>query len=161
MFWVVANTKVQREAWAAENVERQGFDCYLPKIAPSSSSAAKKPQCLFPRYLFVKTDGRWRFLLGTYGLLGVVMGSKGPAVLPDTVLNALKAREGEDGLITLPKAPTFRPNGKVRVTDGTFSGCLGIYETHDGETRARILLDLLGRKVRVLIDENTLEAVNG
>ena len=163
-FWVVAKTKAQRESWAAENVARQGFDFYIPKTEPTKKPKQRrrflKPQCLFPRYIFVKTNGRWRFLLSTYGVMGVVMQGQQPAVMPSQAIIELKAREGTDGLIMLPKASEFRFNNgdKVRVNSGMFSGYTGIYEHHKPDDRASILLEFLGRRTRVLIGEASLEA---
>ena len=165
-FWVVAKTKAQRERWAAENVARQGFSYYMPLTAPPKKPTTlrnkfPKPQCLFPRYLFVQTDGRWRFLLGTFGVMGLVMQGERPAVMPTHEIESMKARE-ENGLIVLqqPAEHKFHPGDKVRINSGAFSGYVGMYDL-DPSARVRVLLDLLGRKTRVEIDDDCLEAANG
>jgi transcriptional antiterminator RfaH len=38
------------------------------------------------------------------------------------------------------------------VTDGIFSGCLGICDSMTDMERVAVLLELLGRKVRVVMD---------
>ncbi len=164
-FWVVARTKALREQWAAENVVRQGFDFYIPKTKPPPKPQLRKRPlksvCLFPRYLFVKTNGQWRFLLGTYGVTGVVMQGQNPAIMPAKIITELKAREGADGLIALPQIgqSRFKAGDKVRVGAGSiFSGFPGIYEHHDANSRVSVLLEFLGRKTRVLIGEDFLEA---
>ena len=45
----------------------------------------------------------------------------------------------------------------MRVVEGAFSDCLGLYEGIDDRERAAILLDLLGRKVRVVLPSDLLD----
>jgi transcriptional antiterminator RfaH len=159
LFWVVACTKAQRERWAAENVARQGFEYYLPVTEVSVPRAKQKLQCLFPRYLFVRTDGRWRFLAGTYGVTSVVMQGQYPAVMPDKTIAQLKAREDSTGRILLPKLPDpFKKGDRVRINEGAFSGYNGIYQATDSSHRVKVLLEYLGRQTPVLIGEEALEA---
>ena len=162
-FWVAVKTKAQREAWAAENIVRQGFKYYLPLVAPDKPVKGKlpKPQCLFPRYMFVQTEGRWRCLLGTYGVLGLVMCGQKPSVVPDREIATLRSRENAEGLIMLSKpGEEFRFNNgdKVKVNSGVFSGYSGIYD-RDPQNRVFVLLDFLGRYTPVPLDESALEAV--
>ena len=159
-YWVVARTKAQRERWAAENVARQGGTYYLPRLKPGKLAAHKPPPCLFPSYLFVQTnDGQWRYLLGTYGVSGLVMTGNTPALLPDSEIDRIRRREDNEGLIRLPSAPNkFQPGAAVRVTDGAFSGFRGIYHEDGAQDRVAILLDYLGAKRKVLIGEDYLEA---
>lgn len=160
-FWVVAVTKAQRERWAAENVARQGFDYYLPvTVSLPAPKRPAKPECLFPRYLFVRTNGRWRCLLGTFGVIGLVMQGEAPATMTEEAVAKLKSREDGQGFIRLPTDPQhkFNRGDVVRISSGAFSGCKGVYETTDSQERARILLDYLGRRTPVLIGEDLLEA---
>ena len=46
---------------------------------------------------------------------------------------------------------------KVRIVEGAFSDCLGLYEGMTDRERIAILLDLLGRKVRVLLASELVE----
>lgn len=157
--WVVAQTKPQQERWAAENVHRQGYEFYLPlTLAKAAPRKPPAPVCLFPRYLFVRTDGAWRSLLSTYGLTGVIMTGEKPSVLPEKVVESLKAREGGDGLVYLPNSPTsrFKPGERVRVNEGALIGYTGLCAGMSTQKRCEVLLDFLGRKTRVLIAEEHL-----
>jgi transcriptional antiterminator RfaH len=42
--------------------------------------------------------------------------------------------------------------------EGAFYGCCGLYEGMSGPERVAILLELLGRKVRVALDSEIIEA---
>jgi transcriptional antiterminator RfaH len=159
-FWVAARTKTQREKWAADNVARQGGTYYLPRLKPGKLyPPGKLPPCLFPSYLFVQTEGQWRYLLGTFGISGLVMQGGKPAILPSAAIEQIKSREGSDGLVRLPDAPTgrFKAGDAVRVTEGAFSGFRGIYQNDGAQARVEILLEYLGAKRKVLIGEDSLE----
>lgn len=158
-FWLVAQTKPQQERWAAENAARQGYEWYLPMTRVRRTNNIYKIQCLFPRYLFVKTKGAWRSLLGTFGVTSLVMTGEKPSELAESVIERLRARQGADGFITLPNAlePRFKANDAVRVNGGPMSGYTGIVTGMAGEARVKVLLDFLGRKTPVLIGDEHLE----
>ena len=114
---------------------------------------------LFPRYLFVgidMTSQRWRSIFSTFGVSRLVCSGDMPAPIADAVIDALKGREDASGLVQL--RPAFRAGDQVRVLDGVFADCLGLYEGIRDSDRVAILLDLLGRKVRVTVDADVLTA---
>jgi transcriptional antiterminator RfaH len=159
--WFVAKTQTNRENWAAENILRQLAVPYLPKMAeriPKSSSkmCEMRTRLVFPGYVFVHTlDGRWRFLLGTYGISSVIMVGNEPAVIHDSEILRLKSFEDADGLTRLPTLPEgearFKHGEAVRVIAGQFIGLTGIYDGCTAKDRERILLDYLGGKTKVLL----------
>ena len=44
------------------------------------------------------------------------------------------------------------------LSRGAFQDCFGLYEGMSGRDRVMVLLDLLGRKVRVVLDAEFIEA---
>ena len=78
--------------------------------------------------------------------------------MPEAVLGALRARESADGVIEIDTQPRFARGDKVRVLDGAFGDCLGLYDGMTDGERVAILLDLLGRKVRVVLDVDAVAA---
>lgn len=159
-YWVLVRTQPGRESWASENILQQGcMDLYLPRFSEVVLVGRKekvrevKIRPLFPSYLFVRVEKQWRFLLGTFGVSGVVQTGQAPSLVPDGVVEALKKREGSDGLIVLPrpKIARYRIGQSVQVVDGIFEGHTGIYEGSPAETRVRVLLDILGRQTSVLL----------
>jgi transcriptional antiterminator RfaH len=76
----------------------------------------------------------------------------------DGVVEALKNREDANGIIKLDCRPRFRTGDKIRVLDGAFSSCFGLFEGMAERERIAILLDLLGRKVRVVLDADLIAA---
>jgi transcriptional antiterminator RfaH len=162
--WYVVQTQVNCEAKAAENLRRQDYETYLPRYLKRRRHARKvdftaKP--LFPRYLFVAIDvaaQRWRSIQSTFGVSHLVTNGDEPAALPEGVVRALKAREDDRGFVKLDARPAFAPGDKVRVLAGAFMDNAGLFNGMADHDRVSILLDMLGRKVRVLLDADLVVA---
>jgi transcriptional antiterminator RfaH len=162
--WFVAHTQPHAEAKATANLHRQGFEIYFPRYLKRRRHARKIETVaapLFPRYVFVSVDTsvqRWRSIYSTVGVARLVCNGEEPAAVPDAVVEALKSREDSGGFIKLDYRPQFRPGEKIRVLEGAFSSCLGLFEGMAERERVAILLDLLGRKVRVVLDSDLVAA---
>lgn len=162
--WYVVQTHVNAEAKAARNLARQGFEVYLPRYLKRRSHARKVehvPAPLFPRYLFVRIDiaaQQWRSIHSTFGVSRLVSNGSGPAPVPQQVLSALKGREDDGGYVRLDQQPKFTLGEKVRVLAGVFADNLGLFDGMADRDRVAILLDLLGRKVRVSIEAGLIAA---
>jgi transcriptional antiterminator RfaH len=162
--WYVVQTQVNGELKASQNLLRQGFGVYLPRYEKRRRHARKidvtaKP--LFPRYLFVTVDmatQRWRSIQSTFGVTRLVSNGGDPAMVPEDVVSALRAREDEKGFIRLESNPAFAPGDKVRVLAGAFLDSAGLFNGMADHDRVSILLDMLGRKVRVLLDADLVAA---
>ena len=162
--WYVVQTQVNAEAKAARNLVRQGFDVYLPRYLKRRSHARKIDKIaapLFPRYMFVQIDiatQRWRSVQSTYGVSRLVLNGSDPAPVAGQVIHALKAREDTSGYVTLDQRPKFAIGDKVRVLAGVFAGNLGLFDGMADRDRVAILLELLGRKVRVSLEADLVAA---
>ena len=53
--WILVYTKSRQEERAQENLEKQGFDTFLPRIS-SDQGSSKLIEAMFPRYLFLKIN---------------------------------------------------------------------------------------------------------
>jgi transcriptional antiterminator RfaH len=74
------------------------------------------------------------------------------------VVAELRCRENERGLVRLRAGPAFAAGDRIRIADGAFSDCLALVEGMNDDERVAVLLDLLGRKVRVVISAEAIEA---
>jgi transcriptional antiterminator RfaH len=162
--WYVVQTHPHAEAKAASHLERQGYSIYLPRYLKRRRHARRVeivPAPLFPRYLFVAIDvltQRWRSIQSTIGVARLVCSGEEPAVLPAAVVNELWTRQNEAGFIQLDLRPRFSSGDKIRVVEGVFAASLGLFEGMADRERVAILLDLLGRKVRVVLDGDAIAA---
>jgi transcriptional antiterminator RfaH len=162
--WYVVQTQVNGEAKAAQHLLRQGYEVYLPRFMRRRRHARKvdfvaKP--LFPLYLFVAIDmamQRWRSIQSTQGVSRLVCNGEEPAAVPNGVLGALKAREDDRGFIRMDAKPAFAPGDRVRVLAGAFMDNAGLFDGMGDHDRVAILLDMLGRKVRVHLDVDQVAA---
>jgi transcriptional antiterminator RfaH len=162
MKWYVVRTHAHAEARAAEQLRRQGFVTYLPRYRAERSHARRcdvveKP--LFPRYCFVAIDvtrQRWHAIRSTFGVAQLVGGDAGPAVVQDDVVGELMRREDENGFIRLEPRMRFAAGDRVRLVDNIFSLCSALVEGMMDRDRVAILLDLMGRKVRMVVNQAAL-----
>jgi transcriptional antiterminator RfaH len=162
--WYVVQTQPHAEAKAVTHLERQGFATYLPRFLKRRRHARRVETIkapLFPRYLFVRVDlasQPWRCIQSTVGVSRLVCNGEEPAAVGDSVVDGLRGREGADGLVRLEPQRRFAEGEPVRVIDGALASCLGLYEGMADGDRVAVLLDLLGRRVRVVIDDLSIVA---
>lgn len=162
--WYVVQTHPHAETKASWHLGRQGFETYLPRYLKQRRHARRIEDIaapLFPRYLFVAVDmatQRWLSINSTVGVTRLVRHGDRPAAIPVSVLETLKHREDANGFVQLDHQPKFSPGDKICVLGGAFRDCLGLYEGMSGHERVAILLELLGRKVRVVLDPAIIDA---
>jgi transcriptional antiterminator RfaH len=161
--WYVVRTHPRAEARAIEQLRQQGFIAYLPKLLKQRRHARKieTVSCpLFPRYLFVLVDittQRWRAIRSTSGVTALLGGVNGPVPVQPGIVEALREQEDADGFFHCKTSP-FARGAAIRVVDGLFASCNGFFETMSDNQRVAILLDLLGRPVRVVLDARSVTA---
>jgi transcriptional antiterminator RfaH len=162
--WYVVQTQVNGETKAEQNLLRQGYEIYLPRYLKRRRHARKVDfvaRPLFPRYLFVAVDVatlRWRSIQSTFGVSHLVSNGDDPATVPAGVVRALKVREDTKGFIQMDTKPAFAPGDRVRVMAGAFMDNAGLFNGLADHDRVSILLDMLGRKVRVLLNADMVAA---
>lgn len=149
-YWSVAQTESQREGVAAKFLSKNDYETYLPKIVAKAGVRARVVP-LFPTYIFVRIDDHWWSIKRTIGVLRVLMWGDKPAVIGDKIVGAIQRREGENGLVKLPKPPGLARGQTVVIRAGSFAGRVGVYDGMAGADRVRVLLNLLGRLVPVTL----------
>jgi transcriptional antiterminator RfaH len=162
--WYVVRTKTCFEERAIWHLDNQGFETYLPRYRKQVRHARKTKTVmrpLFPGYVFVKMDTRqqrWRSINGTVGVISLVQLGDTPRPIPTDIVDAIRQREDEVGVVTL--APYGLKNGdRVRVREGALSEYTALLEDISDEKRVFLLLDLMGREVRVSVSiENLAKA---
>ena len=162
--WHVVQVHPRAEVKAQMHLNRQGFDTYLPRYLKRRRHARRTEMVaapLYPSYVFVTFNPlihRWRSIHSTIGVARLVCNGEVPAAVGDAVIAGLKSRENAQGFIELERRPQFAAGDKVRVREGVFCDCLGLFEGMGDRERVAILLELLGRKVRVVLDEEFVVA---
>ncbi len=163
--WYVVWCKPRQEAIAEQNLKFQGFDVYLPRIQVRKRRRnlwIDSVQVLFPRYLFVRVD-RVRqstaSIRSTRGALGLVRFGVEPVVVPDRVVEAIVFREDTATGLHGDSRREFRTGELVTMIDGPFAGMEGIFASDDGDERAVLLIELLGKINRVSLSRDWVAQV--
>jgi len=157
--WYLVHTKPRQEDIALVNLERQGYECYLPqmrieRIRRRKAEVATEP--MFPRYLFIRLDSSeqgksWSPIRSTLGVSQLVHFGSRAAKVDDSLVDLLRQRER-----SLPTEAMFQTGESVVITDGPFAGIEAIYQTADAERRAFILLEILSKPVSMQIHTGRL-----
>jgi len=153
--WFVVRTQPNAEFKALSHVARQGFEGYLPRYQKRRRHARKTEIVaapLFPGYLFVGMDpdtARWRALNSTVGVSELICHGGQPAPVPDAIIEDIRRHEDENGFVVLGDRAGLKKGDKVRITDGAMADHIGIFDAPSDQHRVYLLLELLGREVRV------------
>ena len=162
--WYAVHTHARAEFKAYDHLRRQNYQTYLPRYAKAIRHARRKQQVLrplFPRYLFVSLDlatQGWRSIRSTFGVTDIVCFGDHPASLPFGFIENLRNQEDESGNVHCALFQRLKSGDPVVILDGPFSRLVGVCESMTDDERVSILLDLLGRKVRVRLDIEAIEA---
>jgi transcriptional antiterminator RfaH len=158
-FWAAAQLQPQRDGLALHCLRQAGFETYAPRLRERRTAhgrALVRTPLLFPGYLFVLIELQWSRARWSPGVVRIVMNGTAPAVVPDSVIGVLRARE-TGGLIELPRPPKFRPGDRLRVLHGPFAGHVGLYTGMRPRERVEVLLAILGGSQRVTLAADAVE----
>lgn len=161
--WYVARTEPRAEFLAARELEREGFEVFLPRIKVIPSRGGISDTVLFPGYLFLKCDAdgegippfrQAHRILGWVGFGGEV------PWLPDPIVEELKERikviNGEDGMWQ-----RFRPGEIVRVIGNNLDSLAEVVEeAKSPQARAKVLMHFMGRLVQTQVPWQHLQRVS-
>lgn len=160
--WYVARTKPQSERKALSNLLQQGFNAYMPRYLKRRSHARRVDWVaapLFPRYLFVRFDAavvRWRAISSTIGVDRLICVEERPLAVPDGVVEDIRARESVEGYVPLGGWRRFERGERVKILTGAMADLIGRFDCVSDEERVFVLLDMLGRQVRVRVAPDSL-----
>ena len=162
--WYLVYCKPRQERVAVENLERQGYETYLPRVRETRRRAGQRIKViapLFPRYLFIHLDqefDNWGPIRSTLGVLSLVRFGQSPARVPDELLAFLRGREDAEGVQSIEPQP-LKAGARVRVASGSLAGYEGIFLARTGRERVVVLLDILGKATRTQMDALDIEPV--
>jgi transcriptional antiterminator RfaH len=160
--WYLVHTKPSGEARAVQNLERQGYEVYLPRVLQPVRRRGRWLELLAPlfsRYLFLRLSEGIQALgpaRCSCGVSDIVRFGSSYAVVPDRVITNLRARAAASGGMHRLKNFGLLQGSSVRVEGGAFDGLEGIFERENGADRAVVLLDILGRESVVSLSVHRL-----
>lgn len=152
--WYLVFTKPKQENTAQFNLQRQGFNTYLPlqqqhKHKKNLYHIVTEP--LFPRYLFIRLNYEiddWSKIRSTRGCVSLVRFGQLPALVPPGLVEHLKNEEGTRLISDQKIVPDFKSGDRVQIIEGLFKNYEGIVENKNSQQRITILLNIVEAHAR-------------
>jgi transcriptional antiterminator RfaH len=160
--WYVVFSRPRQEKVAKANLDRQGFRTYLPMIKHPKRRRGRWVDViepLFPRYLFIELEFGEQDISpvrSTFGVVDFVRFGLWPASAPGGFVESLIADEDPVLACHCIGTQPFKQGDRVTIVAGPLAGTSAIFEEPTGEGRVALLLELLGRTNRVMVDRNEI-----
>jgi len=162
--WFVAQFKPNSHLQATKNLNRQGFETFLPLHnstlrKTSRFISTRKP--LFPGYMFITFDramSNWHKINNTYGVSKLITFNSKLNPIPAIFIDNLMMRCDLSGKLLPIKKLT--KGDQVKILEGPFADFIATVETYETEQRIWILMDLMGRKTKIQTSSDTLQLSN-
>lgn len=162
--WYLIYTKPTQEDVAKMNLERQGYEVYLPRVMglrKKQGRSLKTVLPMFPRYLFIHLDNEtdnWGPIRSTIGVSNLVRFGMDAARVPNQLIGEIQARENDDGVVDLPDK-AFKQGQAVRITTGPFEGYEAIFSDKQAKNRVLVLLKIAENFVSMKLDQHEIESI--
>lgn len=157
MNWAVVYTHPKQEDRVFVNLHRQGFRAWVPKRWTTRKRRGRffdVEEVLFPNYVFVHLlpDQLWSPVNSTFGARYLLSDGKRPRFLPAGFVEAMQQEFSGDCSQRAGRS-SFRVDEPVRVIRGPFAGFFSRVTQLLPHDRVRLLFDLMGQDVSVVIPE--------
>ena len=134
---------------ALRNLERQGFETFLPKKNESNNKKENKfiykNVLVFPGYIFVGVDQQssdWTKINSTYGVSKLISFNYKPSEIPPDLILALKNRY-ENNLNSIINE-NLNSGDTIKFNNGPFADLVANIESIDAKKRIYVLLEVMG-----------------
>ena len=152
--WYAIWTRSRHEQVVRQQLERKGFDVFLPTVLRWSRWKDRKKQIawpLFPGYCFARFSSDERAsVLKAAGAVNIVSFNGEPAPIPESELTGIRQLVTSD--LPYDPCPMIREGDKVEVTHGPLKGIVGHLVRKGSHARLCLSVDLIGRGVSVEVD---------
>jgi transcriptional antiterminator RfaH len=161
--WYLLRLHPNHDLKAERQLTDQGISVYVPKeqktVRGVWNRRIEKTVPIFPGAMFVPDFEADVAKLKRYasGIGGFVKYNGVALRISLGIMD--QVRKFEVKLNRDPQRRKFSVRQKIRITDGPLELLEGCIETLDSNYRLGVLIDLLGREVRIKLDEDQVEAV--
>lgn len=159
--WYVVHTKARQEQPACENLVRQGYAVYLPRIKVMKRIRGLQQvvlEPLFPRYIFLQQASVAQSLApvrSTLGVATIVRFGQEPAQMQSETLQNIRNFEAQRNAAKDADISPLKPGERVRIADGPLSGFEGLISSVS-QQRVVVLMQLLGQGTQVSVSAHQL-----
>ena len=146
--WFIAQIKPNSYKSAIQNLERQGFETFLPKMKITQRQKNKfivKNVYVFPGYMFVCFDPRiitWTKINSTYGVSKILAFNNKPAEISSDLILELKTRYDINN--NLNQKDKLKKGDSIKFYAGPFADLIAKVESVDENNRIWVLLEVMG-----------------
>ncbi|KJE37147.1 transcriptional antiterminator [Thalassospira sp. HJ] len=159
--WYLIQFKPNSHRLAERNLNRQGFETFLPMQRITRKRATRfvsdlKP--LFPGYMFVSVDTEqapWRKINSTIGVSRLVSFEDKPKPLPQQLVSELMLRCDAFGTILPPKC--LNAGDSVELRTGPFANFVATVDAIEPQQRIWVLIDFMGQQTRMQVSTDQLQ----
>ncbi|EAS44706.1 transcription/translation regulatory transformer protein RfaH [Photobacterium profundum] len=159
--WFLLYCKRSEQERAVINLDRQGVECYYPQVSVNKIVRGKRVETsepLFPSYIFVYFDPEhlsYTTVRSTRGVADFIRQGARPQMVQQELVYGLMMNENcEDHQAKLSSLPI--PGECLQLKQGQFKGIEAIYQEADGEKRSFMLINLLGKPVKVSVENEDI-----
>jgi len=156
-------TKPKQEARGEANLRRWNIETLAPRVRDyrqRRAAAAARIVPLFPNYLFARFDAETLAakIRLTRGIQRVVGFGEYATPVDDEMIELIRARIGEDGLVG---TPALQLGDAVEIVDGPLQSFVGVFERHvSARDRVIVLLTTIGCRARVQVPATAIRNVS-
>lgn len=159
--WYLIYSKPRQEGLARDNLDRQGYETYLPLLRTPRRRLGRRLiriEPMFPRYFFIHLDtatDNWAPIRSTVGVSTLVRFGMDPSPVPDDLIELLRQRDDSSGVQDIAMHH-FHTGQKIRIEEGPFMGYEGIFLAETSQQRVLVLLDVVGKAAKARLDVTAL-----
>jgi transcriptional antiterminator RfaH len=159
--WYLIYTKPNLENSADENLQRQGFATYLPRVEQRRRRNGRyitRIEAFFPRYLFIHLNAdsdNWSPIRSTIGVANIVRFGGLPVAVPANLIASLRQNDDQYGVQRVVQK-LMQPGDKVAIIDGPFAGYSAIYNKQKSADRIAVLLNIIGKNTELTLSAHSL-----
>ena len=146
--WFVVQIKPNSYHTAIQNLERQGFETFLPMMGITQRQKNKfvvKNVYVFPGYMFVCFDPqiiRWTKINSTYGVSKILAFNKKPSEISSDLILALQFKYEKNS--HSKQMEKLQKGDSIKFYTGPFTDLIAKVESADEKNRIWILLEGMG-----------------
>jgi transcription termination/antitermination protein NusG len=158
--WYAIWTRSRAEQVVREQLEKKGFEAFLPTLPKWSRWKDRKKKIdwpLFPGYCFARFDARERLpILKCSGVVSIVSFDGEIAPIPSFEIDGIRRLVQSD--LQFDPCPLIREGMMVEVVHGPLKGVVGRLVRKGAHARLVLAVDLIGQAVSVEVDAADVKA---
>lgn len=158
--WYAIWTRSRHEQMVREQLDRKGYEAFLPTIPKWSRWKDRKKKIdwpLFPGYCFARFETGERLpILKCTGVVSIVSCDGEIASIPDLEIDGIRRLVESD--LQFDPCPLIREGAMVEVVHGPLKGVMGRLSRKGAHARLMLAVDLIGQAVSVEVDAADVRA---